>query len=302
MKLKSPLIPDANARVISRISSEKIVAWYHKTGIDVTEYFENIPEVLVAECELSGFRFYAPEEAMGQGEFYQRLSDSRGSEYYPAARWEHKQALHYFKPDNKVLEIGPGHLAFARLLKEAGVTNITGLEINPTSFDLAKKLGVTLLNESVTDHTVGHEGAYDVVCSFQVLEHVYDVHSYLDACARLLKPGGTLIVAVPNNDSFIQGEELAYNAPPHHMGLWSESVLTSLPKYFPLSFKKLWREPLRKEEASRWMHWKEKGLIRSRVMRVLLYRLRLRHIIIFFIQLFRKRFRGQSMLAIFTKQ
>ncbi|TVQ76256.1 MAG: methyltransferase domain-containing protein [Flavobacteriales bacterium] len=302
MKISSPLIEGAEAFVVDRIPSQDVQAWYSQIGIDVKPYFKNTDTVYIAECVQSGYRFYAPRELMGQGSFYKQLSDAQGEKYYPKARWEHLKALQYFKSNDKVLEIGPGHLAFAQLLKESGVTDITGLEINPTSFNLAESLGVNLLDQTVAEHAEEIQQQYDVVCSFQVLEHVYDVGEFIKACTILLKPGGTLIIAVPNNDSFIQGENLAFNAPPHHMGLWTERVLVGLTNYFPLTFRTLWREPLRTTEVNRWMHWKEQGLVSSRFMRVVLYRFGLRYLVIGVVKLFRKNMRGQSMLAIFCKK
>lgn len=43
---------------------------------------------------------------------------------------------------------------------------------------------------------------FDLIILFQVLEHLGDPLSVLQHCARLLKPGGTLLVAVPNLDSW----------------------------------------------------------------------------------------------------
>jgi len=38
------------------------------------------------------------------------------------------------------------------------------------------------------------DGSADVVLSTQVLEHVVDPHAYLVECARLLRPGGSLVL------------------------------------------------------------------------------------------------------------
>jgi 2-polyprenyl-6-hydroxyphenyl methylase / 3-demethylubiquinone-9 3-methyltransferase len=40
--------------------------------------------------------------------------------------------------------------------------------------------------------------AYDVILNMEVVEHVADLTGFLMACARLLKPGGTMIVATIN--------------------------------------------------------------------------------------------------------
>lgn len=42
------------------------------------------------------------------------------------------------------------------------------------------------------------DGSFDLVLSFQVLEHVEDVDFYLDEVRRVLIPGGTLLLVTPN--------------------------------------------------------------------------------------------------------
>jgi SAM-dependent methyltransferase len=49
-------------------------------------------------------------------------------------------------------------------------------------------------------HAPLSEGSFAAVTMFHVLEHLYDASSYLKAAARCLRPGGRLIVQVPNAD------------------------------------------------------------------------------------------------------
>ncbi|MGB0167300.1 MAG: class I SAM-dependent methyltransferase, partial [Luteibaculum sp.] len=86
---------------------------------------------------------------------------------------------------------------------------------------------------------------YDVLCSFQVLEHIPEVDSFLRAKIEALKPGGTLLICVPNNDSFISKDSLnVLNMPPHHMGLWNESSLKYLAKKYDLELLDMRLEPM----------------------------------------------------------
>ncbi|PSR90570.1 hypothetical protein PHLCEN_2v4863 [Hermanssonia centrifuga] len=39
------------------------------------------------------------------------------------------------------------------------------------------------------------EGAFDIVCSMEVIEHVDNPRDFLDSCARLVKPGGHLLLS-----------------------------------------------------------------------------------------------------------
>lgn len=50
------------------------------------------------------------------------------------------------------------------------------------------------------------------------MEHISDVASFIKACILLTKPGGYIILSVPNNDAFVGAQELPLNMPPHHVG------------------------------------------------------------------------------------
>jgi SAM-dependent methyltransferase len=45
----------------------------------------------------------------------------------------------------------------------------------------------------------------DVLASLQVIEHVWDHRQFLDECARVLRPGGRLLLSTPNRHTFSPG-------------------------------------------------------------------------------------------------
>lgn len=45
------------------------------------------------------------------------------------------------------------------------------------------------------------DDSFDTVLSFQVLEHVHDVHAYLKETRRVLAPGGTLMLVTPDRST-----------------------------------------------------------------------------------------------------
>jgi len=45
------------------------------------------------------------------------------------------------------------------------------------------------------------DGQFDTVVSFQVIEHIADTEAYLSEIARVLKPGGTFVVATPDRST-----------------------------------------------------------------------------------------------------
>ena len=51
----------------------------------------------------------------------------------------------------------------------------------------------------------------DVVANLQVIEHLWDQEGFLAECARVLRPGGRLIVTTPNRITFSPGRDTPLN-------------------------------------------------------------------------------------------
>lgn len=126
-----------------------------------------------------------------------------------------------------ILDIGAGTGDFLVVAKQNG-WNITGLEPSPKAKDIAKGKGVVFAEDlaSISSHSK------DVITMWHVLEHVPDVQAQIAELKRILKPKGTLIVAVPNYKShdaqYYKEFWAAYDVPRH---LWHFSK-TSIQKLF----------------------------------------------------------------------
>ena len=121
-----------------------------------------------------------------------------------------------------------------------------GLEFNKLALDEAKSRGLVVENCDITEYSKKNKNKYDVVCFFQVLEHVFNVEEFLKSSLDCLKKGGKLIIGVPNNNPylFIHDRMHALNLPPHHAGLWDRKSLRNLEKYFNIKIDKIKFEPL----------------------------------------------------------
>lgn len=220
MEIKSP-ITGGKTTYVTKIPTEKIIRLYQRYS-DVRHFFNNLEYVSIYKCEDTGYQFYYPFNVAGDGKFYEDLS--KEPLYYIPWKAEHTVADNYIKVGDKVLEQGCAKGAF--LLKEKETKQIIpfGTELNEEAKAEASSRGISFA--PITDA--------DVTCSFQVLEHIADVKTFIEEAVSATKVGGYIIFAVPNNETFMKDDPTGFlNMPPHHMGIWNESVFKKLVGFFP---------------------------------------------------------------------
>lgn len=121
------------------------------------------------------------------------------------------------KETGTLLDVGAGTGAFANTMLMAG-WQITALEPDETARRNAQKK--YSLNLSSPDQLFSlPENQFDAITMWHVLEHVHDLHGYLAQLHKILKPGGRLLIAVPNYTSYdakvYGGFWAAYDVPRH---------------------------------------------------------------------------------------
>lgn len=241
--IKSPLTGNSNTVFEKNILCSDIIEKYSKTyNIDVSRFFYDIESIQVYKCEETGYRFFYPFNIDGDGLFYEQLQIFNW--YYMPWKWEHEQTFNIIKPNDKVLEIGCAKGHFVEKLSIEGI-DCVGLELNKDAVDQGRSKGLMILDETIQVHSKHNPEKYDIVCSFQVMEHISSIRDVLQASINSLKKGGKLIISVPNNDSFLGYDNNNYlNMPPHHMGLWNESSLKAITNIFNIKLDKIYLEPL----------------------------------------------------------
>jgi len=242
--VRCPLSGSANVRLERSFSPGELADAYQKTlGIEVGRYLNGVEKIDIYHSLDTGYRFYYPLHIAGDTLLYEELQTLPW--YYMDWKWEHDMAAERIKPSDLVLEIGCGKGGFLERIRQKGVSCV-GLEMNRDAMETARGRGLDVRDASVEAHVSENRGRYDLVCAFQVMEHIPQVGEFLSACLEVLKPGGKLVLSVPNNDAlmFQLPDFLAINAPPHHMGLWGINALLSLSKIFPLRLDAVEHEPL----------------------------------------------------------
>lgn len=161
---------------------------------------ENGLEVL--RCRRCGLVYVSPQPSPAELErFY--------AEYYPEeseADW-YRVMIAHFRRDaerlerrlgytGRVLDVGTGFGHFPALLRERGF-EAAALEPAPVAAQRLRERGLSVYEGSLPGASLP-EAHFDAVTLESVLEHVADPLGVLTEAARALRPGGLVLVRVPN--------------------------------------------------------------------------------------------------------
>lgn len=114
------------------------------------------------------------------------------------------QIFGYIRPQAKVLDAGCACGALAQALNRDKGCKVYGLDYNPESVAYGKSLGVFERVEccDLNNLTVGsfpeYAGSFDYVVCGDVLEHLVNPAAALAVLKTYLKPGGEMIISLPN--------------------------------------------------------------------------------------------------------
>lgn len=173
-------------------------------------------------------------ESYYQSQDYISHTDSKRSLFEKLYHWVKQYTLSqkerlifsYFKSKGNLLDIGAGtgdFLAFAKTKK----WEVLGIEPSSKAKALARKKGIPFV-ENTRDLS---DNSFDVITMWHVLEHVRDLDQQLSELKRICKPGGYVIIAVPNFKSYdakYYKEFWAAYDVPRHLWHFSKTAITKL--------------------------------------------------------------------------
>lgn len=140
---------------------------------------------------------------------------------------------------SKLLDFGAGTGDFLQVAENKG-WKVYGVEPNEQARKLAKKKGLDLLS-SLEESKASQ---FDVITLWHVLEHVPNLKETLNQLQTLLKPGGILVIAVPNYKSWDAKKYkefwAAYDVPRH---LWHFDR-EAMKQLFPISLQQIKTKPM----------------------------------------------------------
>ena len=237
-----PLCSGQAAKVIDSVKWSAITSGYFRAfKIELNRLLgDQLAEIQLLRCDTCDLLWYSPGVA-GDQRLYEELQMLPW--YYQSEKPEYEFARKQVRDGDRVLEIGCGKGAFISTLPKSAACR--GLEFNDAAVATCKAQGLDVEAQSVAIEADMRPGYYDVVCNFQVLEHVSDPWKFLQDCVRCLRPGGKLVVAVPAEDSFLSLVEDGWlNMPPHHLTRWTDRCLEFAVAQLEMKIQAKWHEPV----------------------------------------------------------
>lgn len=231
-----PLCNSDKIKYIDKINKIELIKLYYKlTKVDFSYLICN--ELNYYECLKCGIRFYYPH-ITGDEVFYNALQ--KIDWYYMNEKNEYNYARKYINNGDKVLEIGCGKGAFASYIPD---NKYIGLDSSKNAKIMAAENGIFIENDIIENYSKFHKEEFDVVVSFQVLEHVDNPKTFIESSLNALKVNGRLIIGVPSENSFLKYvTNDILNMPPHHITRWSDQTFLFIAEKYNLDILDIYHE------------------------------------------------------------
>lgn len=246
----------------------------HVTGDPLNSWAldQGFPVAPVVACRNCGFLFKCLRPVPGYLEdHYAWLDESyieRVAEELPGFREDYRVArtalLKAFPKGGSILDVGCATGYFLGSLGSSWERH--GLEIFHVAAQRARERGKISVHECDIASAGFASESFNVVCSFDVVEHMAEPMPFFREVRRILKPGGWLLLGTGDSLSFgarLPGNRWAYLCIPEHLSFFnSRSVRKALGKagFSRVDFTRVHHGERNRSAASGWLrgvgkHW-----------------------------------------------
>ena len=135
-----------------------------------------------------------------------------------------------YRETNNILDIGCGIGYFLEQAKKRG-WNVYGTEFTDEAVQICKSKGITTLQGDILSVKLPENIKFDIITSFEVIEHINNPHEEIKEYKRLLRQGGIFYVTTPNFNSlsrFLLKEKWNIIAYPEHLSYYTGKTIKKL--------------------------------------------------------------------------
>ena len=101
-------------------------------------------------------------------------------------------------PGARVLDVGCGSGEIAAIVRDRCSAQVVGIEPDPQRAERSRGRGLQVYLADLNQALIHELGPFDVVLLADVLEHLSDPQAMLLLSREALRPGGAVIISVPN--------------------------------------------------------------------------------------------------------
>ena len=240
-----PLCGASDGSAVAKISFDEIWSRLHEEwGAQFSEAVKRLhtvaPSTQLISCASCQLEYWHPSVA-GSPNFYQELTAS-AEQYYNQQKWEFLEASQYLSSKDRVLDVACGGGAFVRGIAQT-VGQAVGIDTNP-NLEECEEANLVLVQANVEQFAREQVESFDVVTAFQVIEHLQQVEPFVLSAMACVRPGGLLMLSVPNRHRRTLTKLESFDHPPHHLSRWSEIQLKQLAVRLKATMLDLHFEPL----------------------------------------------------------
>lgn len=206
-------------------------------------------EFFVRRCEICGLAYLNPQpewknlEYFYRGEYYTNAPIGAGHNIFYNLLRKIKRAIFgppkykfwdFNKTEGRFLDVGCGNGAYeSYIIKDYPEWEFHGVEPGLDSFKIASAVNSFKVFNGNLEEACYNDNFFDVILMSHSLEHLPTPLTALKECFRILKPGGRLVIRVPNFNSPARrffGSYWVHLDAPRHIFHFSKNVLLSMLK------------------------------------------------------------------------
>jgi len=143
--------------------------------------------------------------------------------------WEHIYRYRFatkYIHGKDVLDIASGEGYGTAALTQGGSKSVIGVEIDLKSVEHSReKYNIDVRQGDATKIPLV-DNSVDVVISFETVEHIVDTSAFISECARVLRPGGMIVISTPNVAEYNVNSDPMNN--PYHCSEMTEQQFANL--------------------------------------------------------------------------
>ena len=201
----------------------------------------------IFKCRACGLGFISPRPTVGEieafydtGNYYCHAENRGYTDYSGLEKALKKMYRHFIRDtglwgrfdlkNKRILDVGCAFGFFLDVARESGASELWGTDITSASekIILGKEYNFTLGAFEVIELPENH---FDLVFMGDVFEHLLDPFAAIRKLARILKPGGIVLITTVNFDSIFAratGKKWRLLVPPEHIYYWTKESLHTL--------------------------------------------------------------------------